>query len=66
MIKMILCISPVGGRVYAECPALTLTKAEALVACAKEIAHARGWSASSTRRATSAAARISWRRRPKR
>ncbi len=35
MTKMIQCISPVDGRVYAERPALTLAEAEACVARAK-------------------------------
>jgi acyl-CoA reductase-like NAD-dependent aldehyde dehydrogenase len=35
MTKMIQCISPVDGRVYAERPALTLAEAEAVVARAK-------------------------------
>ena len=35
MTKMIQCISPVDGRVYAERPALTLAEAEACVARAQ-------------------------------
>ena len=35
MTKMIQCISPVDGKVYAERPALTLAEAEAVVAPAR-------------------------------
>ncbi|MBC7141197.1 MAG: aldehyde dehydrogenase family protein [Rhodobacteraceae bacterium] len=41
MTKMIQCISPVDGRVYAERPALTPAEAEACVARAKAAQH--GW-----------------------
>ena len=41
MTKMIQCISPVDGRVYAERPALTLAEAEAAVARARSAQH--GW-----------------------
>lgn len=41
MTKMIQCISPVDGRVYAERPALTPAEAEACVARAKAVQH--GW-----------------------
>ncbi len=41
MTKMIQCISPVDGQVYAERPALMLAEAEALVARAKAAQH--GW-----------------------
>ena len=43
MTKMIQCISPVDGRVYAERPALTLVEAEAAVARAR--AAQAGWAA---------------------
>ena len=43
MTKMIQCISPVDGRVYAERPALTLVEAEAAVARAR--AAQPGWAA---------------------
>ncbi|MCB2115253.1 MAG: aldehyde dehydrogenase family protein [Rhodobacteraceae bacterium] len=43
MTKMIQCISPVDGRVYAERPALTLGEAEAVVARAR--AAQSGWAA---------------------
>ena len=40
MTRMIQCISPVDGRVYAERPALTLAEAEAAVARARAAQHA--------------------------
>lgn len=43
MTKMIQCISPVDGRVYAERPSLTLAEGEAVVARAKAAQH--GWAA---------------------
>ncbi|WP_413864886.1 aldehyde dehydrogenase family protein, partial [Albidovulum sp.] len=41
MTKMIQCISPVDGRVYAERPALSLAEADAVVARAR--AAQSGW-----------------------